>query len=111
MSQGICQKLDEMSKRIFQSQNVDDAIFESVYSKACRDLHTFSLGTHFCHNNLQTHYYLLYSPEKAPEEDCARTHTEISHGFSMVAPPWPEFSKTRPKTALEQSYHTQPRNG
>ena len=35
MSQGICDKLDEMSKRIFQSQNVDDAIFESVYSKAC----------------------------------------------------------------------------
>lgn len=35
MSQGICQKLDEMSKRIFQSQNVDDTIFESVYSKAC----------------------------------------------------------------------------
>ena len=35
MSQEICQKLDEMSKRIFQSQNVDDAIFESVYSKAC----------------------------------------------------------------------------
>ena len=24
-----------MSKRIFQSQNIDDAIFESVYSKAC----------------------------------------------------------------------------
>jgi len=35
MSRGICQKLEEMSKRIFQSQNVDDAIFESVYSKAC----------------------------------------------------------------------------
>lgn len=35
MSQGICDKLDEMSERIFQSQNVDDAIFESVYSKAC----------------------------------------------------------------------------
>lgn len=35
MSQGICDKLDEMSKRIFQSQNVDDAVFESVYSKAC----------------------------------------------------------------------------
>jgi hypothetical protein len=35
MSQGICQKLDEMSRRIFQSQNVDDTIFESVYSKAC----------------------------------------------------------------------------
>ncbi len=34
MSRGICQKLEEMSKRIFQSQNVDDAIFESVYSKA-----------------------------------------------------------------------------
>ena len=35
MSQGICDKLDEMSKRIFQSQSVDDSVFESVYSKAC----------------------------------------------------------------------------
>jgi hypothetical protein len=35
MSQGICQKLNEINRRIFQSQNVDDTIFESVYSKAC----------------------------------------------------------------------------
>ena len=35
MSQGICQKLDEMNRRIFQSQNVDDTIFESVYNKTC----------------------------------------------------------------------------
>ena len=35
MSQEVCVKLDEMSSRIFRSQNVDDAMFENVYSKAC----------------------------------------------------------------------------